>query len=53
MAVLFDDFELRAWKVTRFPHVILYRIEGDYVVIEALRHGAGDPEKWRALVHGE
>ena len=53
MAMLFDDLELRTWKVPRFPHMILYRIEGDFVVIEALRHGAGDPERWRTLARGD
>lgn len=48
MAILFDDLELRAWKVPAFPYVVLYRIDHKLVVIEALRHAASDPAAWRA-----
>lgn len=47
MAVLFEDIELRAWKVSAFPYVILYRIDGSAVVIEAMRHATSDPATWR------
>lgn len=47
MALLFEDLELRAWKVPAFPYVILYRTNGAVVVIEAMRHAASDSAAWR------
>ncbi|WP_428304923.1 type II toxin-antitoxin system RelE/ParE family toxin [Lacipirellula sp.] len=53
MALLFADLELRAWQVPSFPCIVLYRIDGAAIVIEAMWHAASDPVGWRTPASDE
>lgn len=47
MALRFEDLKIRAWQVPGFPYVVLYRIDGAAIIIEAMWHAASDPASWR------
>ena len=37
----------RRFIIRRFPYVIIYRVQGDAIVVYACIHSHRDPERWR------
>ena len=38
----------RRWLIRRFPYLIVYRIEGDFLHVLAIAHTSRRPEYWEA-----
>jgi toxin ParE1/3/4 len=38
---------VRAAKLRRFPYLIYYRVQGNYVEVLAVLHGSRDPRIWQ------
>ncbi len=51
-AIVFEDLDVRLFRIPRFPYMILYRIHGDIVVIEGIFHTSTDPDTWRRRAGG-
>ncbi|KAA9131994.1 type II toxin-antitoxin system RelE/ParE family toxin [Marinihelvus fidelis] len=44
------EFGIRCWPLETFPHGLLYRVEGDLVLVLALFHPSQAPDRWRDRV---
>lgn len=42
------EFNVRRVKFKKFPHLMIFRISSDEVVVGAVAHPARDPEYWKA-----
>lgn len=43
----FDDLDIRFGRLARFPYLILFRIQREFVYVLGVFHSASDPGKWR------
>ena len=46
----FDLPPIRFAKVERFPYLIFFAANADFVTVIAIVHGASDPSKWRSRI---
>lgn len=44
------ESEVRRWPIQGFPHGVLYRIDGQRVLILAVFHPRRDPADWKRRI---